>query len=59
MNEEKMFDSLLEKQEDSVKLIKYSRGFGWEIKIHGKDMSKIVSAIDEVNKELKKITDEE
>lgn len=50
---------MLEKQEDSVKLIKYSRGFGWEIKVHGKDMEKVVSTIDVVNKELKKITDEE
>ena len=59
MNEEEKLGEIFNKQEDSVKLIKYSRGYGWEIKLHGQDMEKIVSAIDEVNKELKKITDEE
>jgi len=49
MNEE--FD--LGKQTSSVKLIKNSKGYNWEIKIYNEDLDTMLKEIETVDAELK------
>lgn len=38
--------------QNSIKMTKYSSGFGWEIKLYGEDENDIVKRIEKINKKL-------
>lgn len=45
-----MDETPIQSQTNSFKLIKNSRGYGWEIKIYDEDIKKIQDLIDEMNR---------
>ena len=48
-----MSEEVKSEQRDSIKLVKNSRGFNWEIKIYAKEGVDIFDQIDEANKKYK------
>ena len=45
-------------EQDSMKLVKYAKGYGYEIKIHGEEIAGMLTKIKESNDKMKEIIGE-
>jgi hypothetical protein len=43
----------IESDSDSITLKKLAKGYGWEIKCYGKDVSEILDKVDKADRDLK------